>query len=68
MANAPFGSRGALLELVLRLALLDRNEVNGQAELHAEVRAAHDAWHAQAERMPLATQRRPCWRRLAGFD
>jgi hypothetical protein len=54
------------LELVVRLALLDA-EVRGLKELHAEVRAARDAWHAQAERVTLAPERRPWWRRLAGF-
>ena len=53
------------LELVVRLALLDA-EVRGLKELHAEVRAARDAWHAQAEQVTLAPQRRPWWRRLVG--
>ena len=54
------------LELVVRLALLDA-EVRGLKELHAEVRAARDAWHALVERVTLAPERRPWWRRLAGF-
>jgi hypothetical protein len=54
------------LELVVRLALLDA-EVSGLREFHAEVRAARDASHAQAERVTLAPESRPWWRRLAGF-
>jgi hypothetical protein len=54
------------LELVVRLAHLD-SEVTGLREFHAEVRAARDAWHAQADRATLAPDPRPWWRRLAGF-
>jgi hypothetical protein len=54
------------LELVVRLALLDA-EVRGLREFHDEVRAARDAWHAQAEQVTVAPDRRLWWRRVAGF-
>ena len=54
------------LELVVRLALLD-TDVRGLKEFHAEVRAARDAWHAQAEGVTIAPERRSWWRRIAGF-
>jgi hypothetical protein len=52
------------LELVVRLAT---PRSGGLKEFHAEVRAARDAWRAQAERVTLARDARPWWRRLAGF-
>jgi hypothetical protein len=54
------------LELFVRLALLD-GEVLGLREIHAEVREARDAWFAQSERVTLAAELRPWWRRVAGF-
>ena len=54
------------LELVVRLALLD-NRCWGLKEFHAEVRAARDASRAQSEQATLTAQRRPWWRRVAGF-
>jgi hypothetical protein len=38
-----------------------------QPVAHAEVRAARDASRAQAEQLMVAADRRPWWRRLAGF-
>jgi hypothetical protein len=52
------------LELVVRLALLD-SEVRGLREFHAKVRAARDA--RQTELVMVAPDRRPWWRRIAGF-
>jgi hypothetical protein len=70
MTGAPFiwVERRALdrLELVVRIALLG-TEVRGLKELHTEVRAVRDVWRAQAERVTLAPERRPWWRRLYGL-
>ena len=54
------------LELAVRVALLD-NRCWGLKEFHAEVRAARDASRAQAEQATLTAERRPWWRRIAGF-